>query len=259
MSNFVGLKARVIAATSFYPYRVDEDTGWYPENDGNSINGECLIEFAGRACYQSWDKPNIKTATTPGYINHLLDVGHFSVLEHSSVSFYIEGISRSLSHELVRHRHFAYSQLSQRYVDSSDTKFVMPPEAVGNSILEGRAKRVADMALEEYTFWADNIDRKLVKESPRLPSLERRKRARQTARAVLPNNTETKLVMTGNYRAWRHFIGMRATPGADTEIRALAIAILKELKVVAPSVFGDYMIVRHGDSFIAVTEKASEV
>ena len=72
----------------------------------------------------------------------------------------------------------------------------------------------------------------------------RRKQARQAARAVLPNATETRIVVTGNYRAWRHFIAMRATEHADVEIRALAVECLRELQRVAPNVFADFEIGR---------------
>ena len=88
--------------------------------------GQALAEFAGRACYQSWAKPNPVTATNAGYLRHILEVGHLSVLEHGSVSFYLTGVSRSLTHELIRHRHFSYSQLSQRYVPERDAAMVEP-------------------------------------------------------------------------------------------------------------------------------------
>lgn len=261
MSEFVNQKVRIIAATQFYA-EIVKDTGWEPDDaELFQQGGESLIEFAGRACYQSWNKPNPATATTAGYINHLLDVGHFSVLEHSSVSFYIEGVSRSLTHELVRHRHFAYSQLSQRYVDSRDTNAVMPPEAVGDVYLEGLISNHQRKTLTTYDNILNYLDGKLKEELPStVTATERRKRARQTARAVLGNDTETKLVMTGNYRAWRHFIGMRATTGADTEIRALAISILKILKSAFPAVFDDYTISTAEDGTeIAATDKASEI
>src|SRR5262249_12043524 len=103
------LRAQLIAKTEFFP---PEDVPWSTDADG----GQALAEFAGRACYQSWRKPNPSTATNAGYLRHILEVGHMSVLEHGSVSFYITGISRSLTHELIRHRHFSYSQLSQRSV-----------------------------------------------------------------------------------------------------------------------------------------------
>jgi len=111
--EIVQLKVQAIAWTHF---QAPADVPWETDADG----GEALAEFAGRACYQSWKKPNPSTATNAGYLKHILEVGHLSVLEHGSVTFYLTGISRSLTHELIRHRHFSYSQLSQRYVPERD-------------------------------------------------------------------------------------------------------------------------------------------
>src|SRR4030095_15292996 len=112
-------RVQVIAKTEFIP---PADVAWSTDADG----GEALAEFAGRACDQSWKKPNPATATNAGYLRHILDVGHLSVLEHGTVSLYVTGVSRSLTHELVRHRHFSYSQLSQRYVPERNAAVVEP-------------------------------------------------------------------------------------------------------------------------------------
>lgn len=204
------------------------------DGDPGPYDGSHLAEFAGRACYQSWSRPNPKTATNRGYLEHIIDVGHLSVLEHSSVSFYITGISRSLTHELVRHRHFSFSQLSQRYVDESDVEFIPPPVIKGNTALELAFAHFMENARDAYAEFA----REIAVEMPEL----KRKEIRQAARAVLPNATETKIVVTGNYRAWMHFIEMRATEAADVEIRALAIECLRQLYDVAPNVFNQYVI-----------------
>ena len=120
MAETAPLHVQLIAKTEFV---APPDVPWSTDADG----GQALLEFAGRACYQSWSKPNPKTATNAGYLQHIIDVGHFSVLEHASVSFYITGISRSCTHELIRHRHFSYSQLSQRYVPENESQIVVPP------------------------------------------------------------------------------------------------------------------------------------
>src|SRR5882757_10118425 len=119
MPDTVPLRVQLIAKTEFLP---PADVPWETDTDG----GEALAEFAGRACYQSWKKPNPSTATNAGYLRHILEVGHLSVLEHGSVTFYLSGISRSLTHELIRHRHFSYSQLSQRYVPEKRAAMVEP-------------------------------------------------------------------------------------------------------------------------------------
>jgi thymidylate synthase (FAD) len=204
------------------------------DGDPDPYDGSHLAEFAGRACYQSWSRPNPKTATNAGYLEHIIDVGHLSVLEHSAVSFYITGVSRSLTHELVRHRHFSFSQLSQRYVDESEVEFIPPPVIKGNTYLEELFAREMETVRESYDAFAAL----LAAEMPHL----KRKEIRQAARAVLPNATETKIVVTGNYRAWMHFIEMRATEAADVEIRALAIECLRQLWEIAPNVFSQYGI-----------------
>jgi thymidylate synthase (FAD) len=228
----VSPKVQLIAKTEFFP---PDGVPWSTDADG----GEALAEFAGRACYQSWKKPNPSTATNAGYIDHIIEVGHLSVLEHGSVTFYITGISRSLTHELIRHRHFSYSQLSQRYVPESDASFVEPEVIAEDPVLHEKFLSAAQASVDAYTELLAGLEAKFGD----VPSATlRRKQARQAARAVLPNATETRIVVTGNYRAWRHFVAMRATEHADVEIRGLAVECLRELHKVAGNVFADFTI-----------------
>jgi len=222
----------MIAKTEFF---APPDVPWSTDVDG----GEALVEFAGRACYQSWSKPNPKTATNAGYLRHIIDVGHFSVLEHASVSFYITGISRSCTHELIRHRHFSYSQLSQRYVPENESQIVVPPGMEDDDELRRILVEAADVSRATYTELLNRLEAKFA-DQPN--AILRRKQARQAARAVLPNATETRIVVTGNYRAWRHFIAMRASEHADVEIRRLSIACLRQLVDAAPGVFSDFQV-----------------
>src|SRR5438067_11433027 len=104
--DIVAPQVRVIAYTHFEP---PAEVPWETDAEG----GQALAEFAGRACYQSWDKPNPATATNEGFLRHILEVGHLSVLEPATVTLYVTGISRPVTHELIRHRHFSYSQISQ--------------------------------------------------------------------------------------------------------------------------------------------------
>jgi thymidylate synthase (FAD) len=226
------LHVQLIAKSEFV---APPDVPWNTDADG----GQALVEFAGRACYQSWSKPNPKTATNAGYLQHIIDVGHSSVLEHASVSFYITGISRSCTHELIRHRHFSYSQLSQRYVPENESQIVVPPGLEDDDELRRILVEAADASRATY---AELLSRLEAKFADQPNAILRRKQARQAARAVLPNATETRIVVTGNYRAWRHFIAMRASEHADVEIRRLAIACLRQLAGVAPAVFGDFQI-----------------
>lgn len=224
------MRVILVGKTEFFP---PEDVSWSTDADG----GQALAEFAGRVCYQSWSKPNPATATNQGYLRHILEVGHLSVLEHGVVSFYITGVSRSLTHELVRHRHFSYSQLSQRYVPGAE--FVVPAVIADDEYLAARF----DSAMQNISKSYDELKAFLEERFASLPDgTSKKKQARQAARSVLPNATETRIVVTGNYRAWRHFVSMRATEHADVEIRALAIECLRQLQKVAPNVFADFDI-----------------
>jgi thymidylate synthase (FAD) len=244
------LRVQLIAKTEFSP---PADVPWETDADG----GQALVEFAGRACYQSWSKPNPRTATNESYISHIVEVGHFSVLEHASVSFYVTGVSRSCTHELIRHRHFSYSQLSQRYVPEDDARVVLPPGLDDDPDLQQIVLDAADASRAAYLEVLERLEAKFA-EAPNAVLL--RKQARQAARAVLPNDTETRLVVTGNYRAWRHFVAMRASEHADTEIRRLALACLRELSVVAPAVFADFEITVLADgSEVATSPLATEL
>ncbi len=237
MTDTVSPKVVLIGKTEFFP---PADVPWTTDSDG----GEALAEFAGRACYQSWKKPNPSTATNAGYLRHILEVNHLSVLEHGSVTFYITGISRSLTHELIRHRHFSYSQLSQRYVPEKRAMMVEPEVIASDPVLHERFQAAADASLQAYNDLLVGLEQRFADEPN--PTL-RRKQARQAARAVLPNATETRIVVSGNYRAWRHFVAMRATEQADVEIRSLAVECLRQLQKAAQNVFGDFTITTQPD------------
>lgn len=232
MADTVKPQVRLIAKTEFVP---PDDVSWSTDADG----GQALAEFAGRACYQSWSKPNPRTATNAGYLDHIIEVGHLSVLEHASVTFYITGISRSLTHELIRHRHFSYSQLSQRYVPERDAAIVEPDVIADDPELHEKFLAAADAGVRAYNDLLAALEDKFA-DAP--SATLRRKQARQAARSVLPNATETRIVVTGNYRAWRHFIAMRATEHADVEIRVLAVECLRQLQKVAENAFADFTI-----------------
>lgn len=232
VTELVQPQVRLIAWTHFEP---PADVPWETDADG----GQALAEFAGRACYQSWSKPNPATATNAGYVRHILEVGHLSVLEHGTATFYFTGVSRSFTHELIRHRHFSYSQLSQRYVPERDAAMVEPDVIAEDPELHKKFVEASEAAVRAYNELLEGLEAKF---SDVTNATLRRKQARQAARAILPNATETRIVVTGNYRAWRHFIAMRATEHADVEIRALAVECLRQLQELAPSVFGDFTI-----------------
>ncbi|MDN5859666.1 MAG: FAD-dependent thymidylate synthase [Pseudonocardia sp.] len=237
MPQIVPLDVQLIAKTEF---TVPAGVPWSTDTGG----GQALAEFAGRACYQSWSKPNPATATNAGYLRHILEVGHLSVLEHGTVSFYLTGVSRSLTHELIRHRHFSYSQLSQRYVPERDAAMVEPDVIAADPELHALFTEAAAASVTAYEALLEGLEKRFADTSN---ATLRRKQARQAARAILPNATETRIVVTGNYRAWRHFIAMRATEHADVEIRALAIECLRQLQREVPNVFADFEIAKLED------------
>ena len=225
----------------------------------SEVAGEALAEFAGRVCYLSFGqdagfegghKLIAGRTSNREYLANILKVRHGSVLEHAVWTMLFEGVSRALTHELIRHRHFSYSQLSQRYVDESEVAFVLPPEIEEPSPAWDLWKASCERALDDYRTLLGLIEEQ-VKDEP--SATLRRKRARQTARALLPNAAETKIVVTGNCRAWRHFIELRGSASADTEIRRLALLVLATLQKEAPSLFGDYRVVRgaNGEESVA--------
>ncbi len=232
MAEIVRPQVTLVGWTQF---AAPEGVPWSTDADG----GQALAEFAGRACYQSWSKPNLATATNAGYLAHILEVGHLSVLEHGVVTFYFTGVSRSFTHELIRHRHFSYSQLSQRYVPERDAAMVEPDVIADDPELHKKFVAAAEASVQAYNDLLEGLERRFADVQN---ATLRRKQARQAARAVLPNATETRIVVTGNYRAWRHFIAMRATEHADVEIRELAVECLRQLQRVAPNVFADFTI-----------------
>ena len=202
----------------------------YMSLDPDAGDAQQLVEFAGRACYQSFHKPNPKTARNKDYITRTLhEQKHFSIAEHATATFYITGVSRALTHELVRHRHLSYSQLSQRFVDESEANIVIPPAARGSEKLMWEFENAATGARHSYRELVEAL----------LDSGLPRKQAREAARAVLPNMIETKIVVTGNMRAWHEVITRRTAPDADAEFQQVAGLIRDELKKIAPAIFTD--------------------
>lgn len=193
------------------------------EHPYNLETGEELIEFAGRLCYESFHLPSEATNTNFEYIQNIITQEHFSVLEHVSVTFYLEGVSRNLTHELIRHRHLSFSELSQRFVDMQDAKTVIPP-AFG-----GGTTQLSDA----HKFQYNHAVRELKDQG------KTRKQAREAARYGLPQGMETKMVVSGNLRTWRELLPKRLSPKADAEIQEFARKTLDILKGEYPAVFAD--------------------
>jgi thymidylate synthase (FAD) len=211
----------------------EEVTRWTTDTQ---VAGEKLVEVAGRLCYMSFAKP--RPGGNKAYIGHILEVGHGSVLEHAVYNLIITGVSRSFTHELIRHRAgFGYSQLSQRFVDESECAFVEPEVIAEDPELHGLWLEAVTASQRAYRRLADGL---AARYAPIEDRTLRRKKAREAARSVLPNATETKIFVTGNARALRHFIEMRGDAAADTEIRRVAVDLLRVLRSDSPHLFGDY-------------------
>jgi thymidylate synthase (FAD) len=216
-----------------------------------------LAEFAGRACYRSWSRPNPATATNEGYLRNIIDQQHFSVLEHGSVSLYVEGVSRSLTHELVRHRHFSFSQLSQRYVDvgkqsdvNSEADYVIPPLFDDDVDAQQVLHHAWHYAVESYRLLEALAFKTLAQKG--VVGTAKTKQAREAARAVLPNMAPTAIVVTGNHRSWREFLQKRATVHADAEMARFAMFVYYALTDLEPSMYLDAEVQTEGDREVLV-------
>jgi thymidylate synthase (FAD) len=303
------LASQPVGHPDLYKFLDELGAGWRSDC---TTTGDELPEVAGRLCYMSFDNP--RPGGNAAYIRHIKQVGHGSVLEHSNFGIIFTGVSRSFTHELVRHRvGTAYSQLSQRYVEHDGT-FVVPPELkeevqlaegfggfmvgflqhdfapeleifghytakfhptenppelwqrleVGREWID--ATHIAQKAYEKkvndvqnriyrklYDKWTDDVSDSMnyprgvapyTNDWPKGLKQETktkvRKAARGAARSLLPNATETKIMVTANARAWRHMVEKRCHPDADVEIRVVFYKVWQLLVQAAPNLFGDY-------------------
>ena len=218
-----------------------------------------LCKTAGQLCYASFGPRHTTNENAAAYFERLTSAGHGSVLEHSSFSFLLYGISRSVTHELVRHRAgVGFSQISQRYVSESVLRFVERPEYQGDEELHRLFEERADRAAAEYGEMAERLLQRQESGANMLSAdykTDARKKVQQTARSLLPNETEAPMVFTGNVRALRHIVEMRADAHAESEIRNLAVRIFLCLITADPILFGDYRLRSLPDgTYTVVTE-----
>jgi thymidylate synthase (FAD) len=167
------------------------------------------VEYGARTCTNTYAKFGSK----PDYVQSILKLGHFSILEHAIASFEVV-CSRACSHQLVRHRHFSFSQQSQRYVSSKNAEVVIP-----TTVDSDYFHRVIEDAMTSYnTLQADGAPK-------------------EDARYVLPNAVETMLMMTGNLRSWLEFFQKRLDKPAQWEIKGIAKEMWDQLSQDAPHIF----------------------
>ncbi len=209
--------------------------------------GEKLIAAAAKLCYSPVGigqiEENLSDDKVDSFLNLLMDMGHESPIEHVNFTFGVEGISRTLSHQLVRHRIASYSQQSQRYVRLSQFEYILPPNIENNP----KAKDLFIKAMEEDQKYYDEISSLLYEDhynryideglNDKIARQKAEKEAIEDARYIFPNACETKIVFTMNTRSLLNFFSLRCCNRAQWEIRELAIQMLKEVKKVYPVLF----------------------
>jgi thymidylate synthase (FAD) len=222
---------------AFKEFLKDENLDWI-QTKGTAA--ERLIEFAGRICYMSFG-PRQSDRINREYILNLIKSGHESVLEHVTWTFLLSGVTRAFTHQLVRHRiGFSFSQLSQQYHDESEATF-LAPHALEKS---PEALAIWQEAIEQ----SHNAYRKILKllSSPEANADYQRKEfvraTRSAARSVLPNATETKIVVTANGRALRHFLALRGCTEGDHEMRAVSTLVYNLIAKDAPALVADFKL-----------------
>ena len=211
------MNVRLIAITSYLGGESTQENET-PDGTSSAAPTEKLIEYAGRMCYRS--QGGGTPQATARFIQHRVQEGHESIIEHSSASFEISGISRSCSHQLVRHRLASFSQESQRYVDMSAPEWVIPPDVAADP--------------EALAIWEASLSQ--TQEAYR--QLRARGIRKEDARFLLPNATATRLVMTANFRELLHLFRIRISPHAQWEICRVSIRMLEAVYAQAPNVFG---------------------
>ena len=201
-----------------------------------STDAETLVTFAGRSCYESWHRPRPETYHDRDYIDRtIFEQQHGSILEHATATLYFTGVSRAFLTELTRHRHLSFSVRSQRFVNESGANIVLPP--IYRNAQPGTALHRTAELLEGIAQDLDSHYEGLVEEATE--DGHGRKQAREAARAILPSMTETKMVVTGNLRAWLEVINRRTAPDADAELQEVMGMARDVLKPLAPSIFKD--------------------
>ncbi|AEF98502.1 FAD-dependent thymidylate synthase [Methylomonas methanica] len=215
----------------------DEGVIWM-RSPGASVAEE-IVEVAGRVCYMSFKETGVRNNTA--YIANLIAQGHESVLEHVSWTFLISGVSRAFSHQLVRHRvGFAFSQLSQQYHEESDAEFVMPSIIGDDPELSEKWRTTMEANRSLYRHMVHELTPTKLHQLGNVGAREALRALRSAARSVLPNATATKIVITANARALRHFLKVRGSIPGDEEMRIVAASLLTILQKDAPEIFRDF-------------------
>lgn len=213
---------------------------------------EMITEIAGRICFMSFGNNRV-TKSSREFIKKLIFLEHENALEHVSWSFLVTGVSRSFTHQFVRHRvGFSFSQLSQQYCDQSNVKFIEPK----------LLKRIPDVLvlwkktmLNIKEVYRDMLNKLQKAKMPDYEKKELKRAILSIARSVLPNATETKVLFTANARAIRHFLKVRGSIVGDAEMRLFSTKLLQILKKEAPALFSDFQIKKFSDNASVIFKK----
>jgi thymidylate synthase (FAD) len=224
----------------FIPFLKDEGMEW--QRTPGATEPEEIVEVSGRVCYMSFgDKQSPRS--NADYIGNLIRQGHESVLEHVSWTFLLVGVSRAFTHQLVRHRvGFSFSQLSQQYYEETDATFVEPAHLQKSPRALQAWRNALAVSQESYRTILDSLKELNGTPGLDLQQKEFKRAIRSAARSVLPNATETKIVVTANARSLRHFFKVRGSIPGDVEMREVAAALFKSVQAEAPSLFADFCL-----------------
>ena len=224
MPNFAMPAVQLLAHTRINEKAVGE---WMGIQDA-STDAETLLTMAGRNCYRSFHRPNPATYEDELYLRRtLFTQGHWSIAEHATATLYFTGVSRAFLAELTRHRHLSFSVESQRFIDADNINIVVPPaiRASEDPYVLRNFTNAADEAITAYMIARDELED--------LPKKQRN----EAARGLLPNCVETRMVVTGNLRAWREVIDRRTQPDADAEMQQVMRMAREALHTVSPIIF----------------------
>lgn len=224
---------------------------------------ERLAKTAGQWCYLSFGPDRTKNVDADKYFLNIKKSKHGSIMEHPSFTFALWGVSRSFTHELVRHRAgCGFSQVSQRYVGGPTLRFVERPEYVADPKLHRLFESSIEEAVHNYELLTNYLLTKQ-SEGEAILSAERKtdlkKKVRQCARSRLPNETEAPIIVTGNVRAWRNILEARVSEHAEVEIRRAVYNVFLCLKEFLPNILDDYQTVELVDGTLALTSPYSKV
>lgn len=224
MTTIVTPHVRLLAHTTIDEKAISE---WMSIQD-ESTDAETLLTMAGRNCYRSFHRPNEATYNDADYLRRTLEQqGHWSIAEHATATLYFTGVSRAFLAELTRHRHLSFSVESQRFINANNANIVAPPAMRNSQSLRDDLELDAEGALDFYKYTAEQL----------LDAGLTRKQAREAARAFIPNCIETRMVVTGNLRAWHEVIERRTQPDADAEMQEVMRLAAQELHTVSPIIF----------------------